>query len=61
MSTTMRLPDDAIRAALAPDPDLRAPAGLADAIRVAIDTVPQRRPGILGWTPTRRTNSSSSW
>ena len=55
MSTTMRLTDDAIRAALTPDPELQAPAGLAAVIRDAIDTVPQRQPGIRGWRPTRRT------
>jgi outer membrane protein assembly factor BamB len=56
MSGTMRLTDDAIRAALTPAPTLHAPAGLADAIRASIDATPQRRAGILGrtWSPRTR-------
>jgi len=55
MSGTMRLTDDAIRAALTPAADVRAPVGLASAIRVAIDATPQRRRGVIGWAPSRRT------
>ncbi len=55
MSTAMHLTDDAIRAALTPDRDIQAPAGLASGIRVAIDATPQRaaRPG--WWPSSRRT------
>jgi outer membrane protein assembly factor BamB len=55
MSGTMRLTDDAIRAALTPAVEVRAPAGLAEGIRAAIDTTPQRRSGLIGWAPSRRT------
>ena len=53
MKTPMRLPDDAIRAALTPPSDVHAPAGLADDIRLAITTVPQRSAG-FAWRPSRR-------
>jgi outer membrane protein assembly factor BamB len=55
MSTSMRLTDDAIRAALTPAAEVRAPAGLADGIRLAIDATPQRRRAIIRWTPSRET------
>lgn len=42
MSRTILLTDEAIRAALTVDADVRAPAGLADAIRAAIEATPQR-------------------
>jgi outer membrane protein assembly factor BamB len=43
MSGTMRLTDELIRAALAPADDLSVPASLADEIRAAVETTPQRR------------------
>jgi outer membrane protein assembly factor BamB len=52
--STMRLTDDAIRAALTPAVDVRAPAGLADEIQAAIETTPQRRRAILAWPASRR-------
>jgi hypothetical protein len=55
MSETMRLTDDAIRAALTPAAEVRAPAGLAAGIRAVIDTTPQRRARRIGWAPSRRT------
>jgi serine/threonine-protein kinase len=54
MSETMRLTDDAIRAALSLPSDLGAPADLADGIRAAVAATPQRRATWLGWRPTRR-------
>ncbi len=61
MSTSMRLTDDAIRAALTPAADVRAPAGLADGIR-ASDRTPQRRrvDHRLGAVAPRRGSSCSS-
>ncbi len=55
MSEMMRLTDDAIRAALTPAAEVRAPAGLAAGIRAVIDTTPQRRARRIGWAPSRRT------
>jgi outer membrane protein assembly factor BamB len=55
MSIPMRLTDDAIRLALTPAPDIQAPAGLADAIRVAVAATPQRRRSFLGFAPSRGT------
>ena len=55
MSTPMRLTDDAIRLALTAAPDIQAPAGLADAIRMAVAATPQRRRSILGLAPSPRT------
>jgi hypothetical protein len=55
MTMQLRLTDDMIRAALAPAVELRAPAGLAETIRGAIETTPQRRRSLLGWAPSRRT------
>jgi outer membrane protein assembly factor BamB len=52
MSGTMRLTDDAIRAALTPAAAVHAPAGLAAAIRAGTMSTPQRRPGMAGWAPT---------
>ena len=46
------LTDDAIRAALTPAPELLAPQGLADDIRLAIEPVAQRSSGRLGWRPS---------
>lgn len=43
MSRTTFLTDEAIRFALTVDADVRAPAGLAEAIRTSIDETPQRR------------------
>lgn len=47
MSQQMRLTDAAIRDALALPADLRAPTGLAESIRAATATVPQRRRPVL--------------
>jgi len=55
MSIPMRLTDDAIRLALTPAPDIQAPAGLADGIRMAVAATPQRRRSILGLAPSPRT------
>ena len=55
MSTMVRLTDDAIRFALTPAPDVRAPAGLADGIRMAVAATPQRRRSFLGFVPSSRT------
>jgi len=52
MSIPMRLTDDAIRLALTPAPEIRAPAGLADGIRMAVAATPQRRRSILGFAPS---------
>ena len=54
MSETMRLSDDAIRAALSLPADLRAPADLGHDIRTAVAKTPQRRSHWLGWRPSRR-------
>jgi eukaryotic-like serine/threonine-protein kinase len=56
MSLQLRLTDDMIRAALTPAPELRAPTGLAESIRGAVEVTPQRRHGFLGWAPSRRTS-----
>lgn len=55
MSTPMRLTDDAIRLALTPAPDIQAPAGLADGIRMAVAATSQRRRSVLGFAPSPRT------
>lgn len=52
MSETMRLTDDAIRAALTLPPTLRAPSGLAEGISATVDETPQRGAGIFGWLST---------
>src|SRR6478735_7816624 len=55
MSTpTFRLSEDAIRTALTPGPEVSAPQGLADDIRLAIRPVSQRHPGVLAWRPSRQ-------
>jgi outer membrane protein assembly factor BamB len=56
MNLQLRLTDDMIRAALTPAPELRAPAGLAESIRGAVQATPQRHRGLLGWAPSRRTS-----
>ncbi len=48
------LTDDAIRAALTPAPEIHAPQGLGNDIRLAIEPVAQRRAGRLGWRPSRQ-------
>ena len=56
MSAPMfHLTDDTIRTALTPAPEVRAPLGLAEEIRAAIEPVEQRHPGRLGWWPSRQT------
>lgn len=52
MSETMRLTDDAIRAALTLPQTVRAPSGLAEAISATVDETPQRGAGIFGWLST---------
>ena len=47
MNRSYVLTDDAIRAALTPAPEMRAPIELGAAIRAAIATTPQRRPSVL--------------
>ena len=51
-SPTFRLSDDAIRAALTPGPEIHAPDGLGNDIRLAIEPVAQRRPGRFAWRPS---------
>ena len=53
MSDTMRLTNDAIRAALSLPDELRAPADLAAGIHAAVAATPQRRSSWPGWRPTR--------
>ena len=51
--SSMRLTDDAIRAALTLPAAVRAPAGLAEQVHAAVAATPQRRRSILGWAPSR--------
>jgi outer membrane protein assembly factor BamB len=54
MNRQFALDDDAIREALTPAPQLRAPVDLAESIRATVDVTPQyRRPWIFGVVPPR--------
>jgi eukaryotic-like serine/threonine-protein kinase len=55
MRQTHFLTDEAIRNALTVDPQVVAPAGLADAVRTTIDQTPQRRGIWPTLAPTRQT------
>ena len=54
MSESMRLTDDAIRAALSLPAELRAPAELLDDIRTTVAGTQQRRPSWIGWPGSPR-------
>ena len=55
MTSTLRLTDDAIRAALTPAAEIHAPASLAAGIRAGTESTPQRRRAIVAWASSRRT------